>query len=194
MAKKLSMTVIAATVAASLAITPAAEAGGRGLALGVGLGVLAVGAMAHQAQQAKQAKMARARAQAQAQARAKAQAQAQARAKAQAAAAARQKQAAAAAKARAQAAKAEQSQDTQDEVAEKTTNSGPSTYVAAPSSTAALTRADVHGAGSETADAATVAAVDTPAATNDATAEEEPASSTCKRYVPALGVAVDVDC
>jgi hypothetical protein len=192
MAKKLSMTVIAATVAASLAITPAAEAGGRGLALGVGLGVLAVGAMAHQAQQAKQAKMARARAQAQAQARAKA--QAQARAKAQAAAAARQKQAAAAAKARAQAAKAEQSQDTQDEVAEKTTNSGPSTYVAAPSSTAALTRADVHGAGSETADAATVAAVDTPAATNDATAEEEPASSTCKRYVPALGVAVDVDC
>ncbi|MCC7254169.1 hypothetical protein [Hyphomicrobium sp.] len=198
MAKKLSITVIAATVAASLAITPAAEAGGRGLALGVGLGVLAVGAMAHQAQQAKQAKMARARAQAQAQARAKAQAQAkakaQARAQAQAAAAKRQQQLAAAQKAKAAAA-ADVEQE--DEVAEKTTKSGPSTYVAAPSSTAALTQVDVDQAnaanGSTPVDTASVAVADSaPAETPSATDEEE--EQTCKRFVPALGVAVDVDC
>lgn len=193
MAKKLSITVIAATVAASLAITSAAEAGGRGVALGVGLGVLAVGAMAHQAQKAKQAQMARARAQAQAQARAKAQAQARAKAQAQAAAAKRQQQAAAAAKAKAQAAKADQ-EDNAEEVAEETTKSGPSTYVAAPSSSAALTQADINAANAETAKgASTVTVAGTPAATEEI-ADETPASNTCKRFVPALGVPVDVDC
>lgn len=194
MAKKLSISIIAATVAASMAITPAAQAGHRGLGLGIGLGVLAVGAMAHQAKKAEAQQRARARAQAQAQARAKAQAQARAKAQAQARA---QAKAAAAAK---QQAAAQAEDANKEEVAETTGNTSttPSTYVPAASSSAALTQVDVDQANAtpvETpVETATVATVDeTPAATTDVTSKDE-AAKTCKKYVPALGVAVDVGC
>lgn len=198
MAKKLSITAIATFVAASLAITPAAEAGGRGIGLGIGLGVLAVGAMAHQAHKAKEAKMARARAQAQAQARAKAQAQARAKAQAQAqarAAAKRQQEIAAAQKAKA----AEAAENGDEVAAEDSTsaaNKTPSTYVAAPSSTAALTQVDVSQADAAkvepTADTKVVAAGDADAEPTKTAVVEAP--ETCKKYVPALGVAVNVGC
>lgn len=203
MAKKLAASIIAATVAASMAIAPAAEAGGRGIGLGIGLGVLAVGAMAHQAQKAEAQQRARARAEAQARARAQAQAQArakaqaQAQARAQAAAAAKQKELAAAEKAKAE--------GTTEELAEETTNNtnkGPSTYVAAPSSTAALTQVDVDQASAaSTSDkpveskSTVAAAADAPTADGEAAQETaNDAQKTCKRYVPALGVAVDVGC
>lgn len=214
MATKFSIALIAATVSASLAIVPAAEAGSRGVALGVGLGVLAVGAMAAQAQQAKKAQ-ARARAQAQAQARAKAQAQArakaqaQARAKAQAQAAAkRQQQLAAANKAKAAAAATAAANANEDEVTDEvaetteTTKSTPSTYVAAPSSSAALTQVDIDQANASNNEAkaedqkTVAAAAELPTDTADVETEAVPdtAPGTCKRFVPAIGVAVNVAC
>jgi hypothetical protein len=189
MSKKLNITVIAATVAASMAFTPAAKAGNRGL--GIGLGVLAVGVMAHQANQAAKARKA-------AEARAKMRAQAQARA-----AAARKQEIAAQKAAAAKAAAAEKAKDEAVATTTESNKATPSTYVAAPSSTAVLTQTDVAGSQAETAaaetvsgDASTIAAVtetaETPVAEKTVEKSQEP--ETCKRFVPALGVAVSVGC
>ena len=194
MAKKLNIRLICAVVAASMAITPAAEAGGRGVALGIGLGVLAVGAMAHSAQKAEAQQRARARAQAQAQARAKARAKAQAQAQARARAQAQAKAAAAAKAKSGDVANSDEKGEAAEQTTASTTNTK-STYVAAPSSSTALTRGDVDHANASTEQPVDTAAVvaGTPTATSDDIAAPA-AKQTCKKYVPGLGVDVDVDC
>ncbi len=104
---------------------------------------------------------------------------------------------------KAAAAKAEKaenpSEQNKDETADNdTAKKGESTYVAAPSSTAALTQADIHPA--ETAETETTATENVadgrssrlprrrPAAT-EVKPRKSPLRATCKKYVPALGVA-----
>ncbi len=136
MSKKLTITVIAATVAASLAITPAAKAGHRGL------GTRPRNSRRRRDGAAGPSGSSKARKAAEARARMRAQAQARA-------AAARKQEIAAQKAAAAKAAKAEKAND--DAIA-TTTNSTPSTYVAAPSSTAVLTQTDVAGSQAEHGD------------------------------------------